>query len=136
MNDVEGSQATDALRAGLRQITAAVTRAEYLSEQADVDGEPGLAVMLRSMAERNRGLAQGLYALLAEETDTADARPGADDLADRLPVEATMYESLAEEIRDHERPDLAAWMDKLAQAQHDHHRQLDAARHWRNEGER
>ena len=28
------------------------------------------------------------------------------------------------------RPDLAAWMDKLAAAQHDHLRQLDEARHW------
>ncbi|MEM8708059.1 MAG: hypothetical protein AAGE98_16470 [Actinomycetota bacterium] len=130
MTDVEGSPAIDALRAGLRQITAAVTRAAYLAEQADVDGEPDLAAVLRSMAERNRGLAHGLFALLAEETDTADARPGTDDLAARLPVEAAMYESLADEIRAHERADLAAWMDKLAQAQHDHHRQLDAARHW------
>ncbi|MEM8704837.1 MAG: hypothetical protein AAGE98_00155 [Actinomycetota bacterium] len=130
MSELEGSPAIDALRAGLRQITAAVTRAEYLAETADVDGEPDLAVMLRAMAERNRGLAQGLYALLAEETDTADARPGADDLAERLPVEASMYESLADEIRDQARPDLAEWMDKLAAAQHDHHQQLDAARHW------
>jgi len=130
MSEVEGSPAIDALRAGLRQITAAVTRAEYLAEQADVDGEPGLAGVLRSMAERNRGLAQGLYALLAEETDTADARPGSDDLSGRLPIEAAMYESLADEIRGHARPDLAAWMDKLAAAQHDHLRQLNEARHW------
>ena len=41
-----------------------------------------------------------------------------------------MYESLADEIRGHARPDLAAWMDKLAAAQHDHLRQLDEARHW------
>jgi rubrerythrin len=130
MSEVEGSPAIDALRAGLRQITAAVTRAEYLAEQADVDGEPGLAGVLRGMAERNRGLAQGLYALLAEETDTADAHPGTDDLSGRLPIEAAMYESLADEIRGHARPDLAAWMDKLAAAQHDHLRQLDEARHW------
>ncbi len=130
MTEPEGTEATDALRAGLRQITAAVTRAQYLAEQADVDGEPELAAVLRSMAERNQGLAQGLYALLAEETDTADARPGADDLAARLPVEAAMYMSLADEIRDHARPDLAAWMDKMADAQHDHQRRLDEARHW------
>jgi rubrerythrin len=134
MTEPEASQAIDALRAGLRQITAAVTRAHYLAEQADVDGEPGLATVLRAMAERNEGLAQGLYALLAEETDTADARPGADDLAARLPVEAAMYTSLADEIRDHARPDLAAWMDKMAAAQHDHQRRLDEARHWSDPG--
>lgn len=134
MTDAEGTEAIDALRAGLRQITAAVTRAHYLAEQADVDGEPGLATVLRSMAERNQGLAQGLYALLAEETDTADARPGADDLAARLPIEAEMYRSLADEIRDHARPDLAAWMDKMAAAQHDHQGRLDEARHWNEPG--
>ncbi len=133
MTDPEGTEAIDALRHGLRQITAAVTRARYLAEAALVDGEPELAAVLKSMAERNEGLAQGLYALLAEETDTADARPGADDLADRLPVEAAMYSSLADEIRDHARPDLAAWMDKMADAQHDHHRRLDEARHWGRE---
>ena len=130
MTEPEGTEAIDALRHGLRQITAAVTRARYLAEAADVDGEPELAVVLRSMAERNEGLAQGLYALLAEETDTADAQPGADDLASRLPIEAAMYTSLADEIRDHARPDLAAWMDKMAAAQHDHQRRLDEARHW------
>ncbi|MEM9202916.1 MAG: hypothetical protein AAGC53_14735 [Actinomycetota bacterium] len=131
MSHVDGTEAIDALRAGLRQITAAVTRAQYLAEAANVDGEPGLANVLRSMAERNQGLAQGLYGLLAEETDTADAHPGADDLASRLPVEAAMYTSLADEIRTHSRPDLAAWMDKLAEAQHDHLRRLDEARHWK-----
>ena len=135
MSEVEGSPAIDALRAGLRQITAAVTRAEYLAEQADVDGEPGLAGVLRGMAERNRGLAQGLYALLAEETGTADARPGTDDLSGRLPIEAAMYESLADEIRGHARPDLAAWMDKMADAQNDHHQRLEEARHWKPSGE-
>ena len=134
MTDPEGTEAIDALRAGLRQITAAVTRAHYLAEQADVDGEPDLATVLRSMAERNQGLAHGLYALLAEETETADARPGADDLAARLPVEAAIYRSLADEIRDHARPDLAAWMDKMAAAQHDHQRRLDDARHWNEPG--
>lgn len=135
MTDSEPTEAIDALRAGLRQITAAVTRAHYLAEQADVDGEPELATVLRSMAERNQGLAQGLYALLAEETDTADARPGADDLAARLPVEAAMYTSLADEIRGHARPDLAAWMDKMADAQHDHQRRLEQARHWNDAGD-
>ncbi|MEM9467033.1 MAG: hypothetical protein AAGA90_16795 [Actinomycetota bacterium] len=135
MSDGEGTEAVDALRAGLRQITAAVTRAHYLAEQADVDGEPALATVLRSMAERNEGLAQGLYALLAEETDTADARPGADDLAERLPAEAAIYASLADEIRDHARPDLAAWMDKMADAQHEHRQRLDDARHWNRQGD-
>jgi len=135
MTDPEGTEATDSLRHGLRQITAAVTRARYLAEAALVDGEPELAAVLRSMAERNEGLAQGLYALLAEETDTADARPGADDLAQRLPVEAAMYSSLADEIRDQSRPDLAAWMDKMADAQHDHHQRLEEARHWKPSGE-
>lgn len=135
MSEPQGTEAIDALRAGLRQITAAVTRAHYLAEAADVDGEPELATVLRSMAERNQGLAQGLYALLAEETDTADARPGADDLAERLPIEAAMYTSLADEIRDHARPDLAAWMDKMAAAQHDHQRRLDDARHWTDPGD-
>ena len=135
MTDPEGTEATDSLRHGLRQITAAVTRARYLAEAALVDGEPELAAVLRSMAERNEGLAQGLYALLAEETDTADARPGADDLAQRLPVEAAMYSSLADEIRDQSRPDLAAWMDKMADAQHDHHHRLEEARYWKPSGE-
>jgi rubrerythrin len=128
MDDAPASDAVDALRAGLRQIAAAVTRAQYLAGQADVDGEPALAVALRAMAERNQGLAQGLYALLAEEAGTADTRPGTDDLVARLPVEAEMYASLAEEIRGYGRPDLASWMDKLASAQRDHEARLQLAR--------
>ncbi len=133
MNEPAGTDAMDALRAGIRHISASVTRTEYLAEQADVDGEPQLAGMLRSMTERNRGLAQGLYALLAEETDTADARPGVDDLLDRLPTHAAHHASLAEELRAGGRGDLASWMDKLATAQHDHLTSLTEARHWNEE---
>ena len=132
MTEPTGTDAMDALRAGIRHISASVTRTEYLAEQADVDGEPELAGLLRSMTERNRGLAQGLYALLAEETDTADARPGVDDLVDRLPSHAAHHESLAAELRAGGRADLASWMDKLAAAQHDHVASLEPARHWQS----
>ena len=120
----------DALRAGVRHISASVTRTEYLAEQADVDGEPMLARTLRAVTERNRGLAQGLLALLAEETGTADARPGVDDLLESLPAHAAHHESLAAELRNGGHADLAAWMDKLVAAQHDHRASLEAARHW------
>ena len=124
MDEASESQAIDALRAGLRQIAAAVTRARYLAEQADVDGQPELAIVLRGMAERNEGLAQGLYELLADESGTAETVPGTGDLMERLPVEARMFSSLATEIRGYGRSDLAVWMDKLAAAQQDHEHQL------------
>ncbi|MGA0239502.1 MAG: hypothetical protein ACO3PD_14045 [Acidimicrobiales bacterium] len=133
MTESTGTDAMDALRAGIRHISASVTRTEYLAEQADVDGEPQLAALLRAMTERNRGLAQGLYALLAEETETADARPGVDDLLERLPSHAAHHASLAEELRAGGRDDLASWMDKLAAAQHDHLARLADARHWNAE---
>lgn len=134
MSEPTGTDPMDALRAGIRHISASVTRTEYLAEQADVDGEPQLAGVLRAMTERNRGLAQGLYALLAEETDTADARPGVDDLLERLPAHAAHHESLAAELRADGRADLATWMDKLAAAQHDHVATLRSNRHWTTEG--
>jgi len=130
MSEPTGADPMDALRAGIRHISASVTRTEYLAEQADVDGEPALAALLRAVTERNRGLAQGLHALLAEETGTADARPGVDDLVHRLPAHAAHHESLAAELRAGGRADLASWMDKLAAAQHDHLASLERARHW------
>jgi len=133
MTDPTGTDPMDALRAGIRHISASVTRTEYLAEQADVDGEPEVATRLRAMTERNRGLAQGLYALLAEETGTADARPGVDDLIDLLPAHAAHHESLAAELRAGGRGDLAEWMDKLAAAQHDHAASLDEVRRWSEE---
>lgn len=136
MSDAAGTDPMDALRAGIRHVSASVTRTEYLAEQADVDGEPEVAARLRAMTERNRGLAQGLYGLLAEETGTADARPGVDDLIDRLPAHAALHESLAAELRAGGRTDLAQWMDKLAAAQHDHAVSLDGVRNWNEEPDR
>lgn len=127
MSDAPGSESIDALRAGLRQIAASVTRSRYLAEQADVDGQPDLAIVLRGMAERNEGLAQGLYELLADEAGTADTPSGTRDLLQRLSVEAEMFASLASEIRSYGRADLAAWMDKLAAAQQDHQTRLRQA---------
>ena len=108
-------------------------RAQYLAEQADVDGEPELAKTLRTIADRNQGLAHGLYALVAEESATADTRPGANDLLDRLSVEAATYESLAAEVSQTGRADLAEWLRRLSAAQIENEQQLADACYWRKD---
>jgi len=128
MHELVGTQTMTNLWDGLASAATTVILARQLAEHADVEGQPEAAVALRALADREAGLATGLVDFLVEAPDgLVDAAAGLAHVRDGRAASAASYRAMADTARTEELGEVAAWLDKLADAQHDHEQRLTAA---------
>src|ERR1700709_1606659 len=71
MPDLNGSKTHDNLKKAFAGESQANRRYLYFAQKADVEGEPDIAALFRSVAEGETGHAFGHFAFLAEVGDPA-----------------------------------------------------------------
>lgn len=128
MHDLVGTETMTNLWEGLALAATTAMLARQLAEHADVEGQPEAAVVLRSLADREAGLATGLVDFLVEAGNgLSDAATALAHLHDGRGPAAAMFRAMAATARDEKLDEVGAWLDKLADAQHDHQQRLTAA---------
>jgi rubrerythrin len=128
MHELVGTQTMTNLWQSLASAATTAMLARQLAEHADVEGQPEAAVALRALADRESGLATGLVDFLVEAPDgLGDAAAGLNHLKDGRGPAAASFRGMADEARAESLDEVGAWLDKLADAQHDHELRLTAA---------
>lgn len=128
MHDLVGTQTMTNLWDGLAAAATTAVLARQLAEQADVEGQPEAGAAMRALADREAGLASGLVDFLVEAPDgLTDAAAALDHLLAARKPAAASYRDMAATARDESLAEVGAWLDKLADAQHDHEQRLTAA---------
>ncbi len=128
MHELADTRTSENLWSGLAAAATTAVLARQLAEHADVEGQPEAAAALRAVADREAGLAAGLVDFLIEAPDgLADAEAGLEHMVAGRHLAATSYRAMAETARAETLGEVAAWLDKLADAQHDHEQRLTAA---------
>ncbi len=128
MHELVGTQTITNLWEGLASAATTTMLARQLAEHADVEGQPEAAVALRALADREAGLATGLVDFLVESANgLGDAATALAHLHDERETAAATFRAMAATARNEEFDEVGAWLDKLADAQHDHQQRLTAA---------
>ncbi|MBT5138808.1 MAG: hypothetical protein HOM37_07130 [Acidimicrobiaceae bacterium] len=128
MHDLVGTETMTNLWEGPALAATTAMLARQLAEHADVEGQPEAAVVLRSLADREAGLATGLVDFLVESANgLGDAATALAHLHDERETAAATFRAMAATARNEEFDEVGAWLDKLADAQHDHQQRLTAA---------
>ncbi|MEM7341518.1 MAG: rubrerythrin family protein [Actinomycetota bacterium] len=123
MASLEGSETGANLRAAFAADAQAVLRYRWFAEQADVDGQPELGSVLRSVADAEIGHATGHLDLLIDAGDPVTNSPigeSIDNVRAAIAAEedeaAAMYPRFAQTARDEGFTEIAEWMESLADA--------------------
>lgn len=124
MPELGGSQTEANLRAAFAMESESSRRFLYFAQQADVEGYPEAAALLRTVAEGETGHALGHLDFLADVGDPATGRPiGAteDNLASAVAGERAeadrIYPEFATTARREGFADIADWLESLSQAE-------------------
>jgi rubrerythrin len=99
----------------------------YFARQADVEGQPEIAALFRSVAEGETGHAFGHFDYLKEVGDPVTGEPVGDSAANLKSAIAgetyeytEMYPGFARVAREEGFPEIADWFETLARAEKSH----------------
>ncbi len=122
--ELEGSQTEQNLRAAFAIESQAALRYLYFAQQADIEGQPAIAALFRTVAETETGHALGHLDFLAEATDPITGAPigSTEEYLDSAVQGETrdgeqMYPQFAETARAEGFGEVADWMESLARAE-------------------
>jgi len=127
MPELNGTQTHKNLKEAFAGESQANRRYLYFAQKADVEGQPDVAALFRSVAEGETGHAFGHFDFLAAVGDPATgAAVGAtaDNLKSAVEGETyeytEMYPGFAKTARDEGFEDIAEWLETLARAEKSH----------------
>src|SRR6476646_6946563 len=124
MPDLKGSKTHDNLKEAFAGESQANRRYLYFAQKADVEGEPDIAALFRSVAEGETGHAFGHFDFLAEVGDP-DTREAVGSTADNLKAAIAgetyeytqMYPGFSKSAREEGFEEIAEWLETLARAE-------------------
>ena len=127
MPELKGTKTHDNLKEAFAGESQANRRYLYFAEKADVEGEPDIAALFRSVAEGETGHAFGHFDFLAEVGDpaTGEAVGGTEDnlksaIAGETYEYTQMYPGFAKTAREEGFADIGEWLETLARAETSH----------------
>ena len=127
MPDLKGSKTHDNLKEAFAGESQANRRYLYFAQKADVEGEPDIAALFRSVAEGETGHAFGHFDFLAEVGDpvTGEGVGGTEDnlksaIAGETYEYTQMYPAFAKTAREEGFEEIAEWFETLARAERSH----------------
>jgi len=127
MAELKGTQTQDNLKEAFAGESQANRRYLYFAQKADVEGQPDVAALFRSVAEGETGHAFGHFDFLAEVGDPATGEPvGAteDNLRSAIAGETyeytEMYPGFSKTAREEGFEEIAEWLETLARAEKSH----------------
>ena len=129
--ELDGSATHENLKAAFARESKASRKYEWFAEQADVEGYPEAAALLRSIAGIEAGHAQGHLEYLADLGDPETGQPigdTRDNLTAALTIEEResreMYPQFAQTAREEGLDDVADWFESMATAESAHAERL------------
>ena len=127
MAELKGTQTETNLKEAFAGESQANRRYLYFAQKADVEGQPDIAALFRSVAEGETGHAFGHFDFLAEVGDPATGEPvgpTAENLKSAIAGETyeytQMYPGFAKTARDEGFVEVAEWLETLARAEKSH----------------
>ena len=127
MADLNGSKTHDNLKEAFAGESQANRRYLYFAQKADIEGQPDIAALFRSVAEGETGHAFGHFDHLAEVGDPVTGvavGSTADNLKSAIEGETyeytEMYPGFAKTARDEGFEQIADWFETLARAEKSH----------------
>ncbi len=127
MAELKGSKTEANLKAAFASESQANRRYLYFAQQADVEGQPDIAQLFRSVAEGETGHAFGHLDFLAATGDPATGEAvgtTAENLESAIASEThehtEMYPSFSQTARDEGFDEIAEWLETLARAEKSH----------------
>ena len=127
MANLKGSKTEGNLKAAFAGESQANRRYLYFAQKADVEGQPDIAALFRSVAEGETGHAFGHFDFLAEVGDPVTGvavGPTEDNLRSSIEGETyeytEMYPGFAKTARDEGFDQIAEWFETLARAEKSH----------------
>jgi rubrerythrin len=127
MPSLNGTKTHENLKEAFAGESQANRRYLYFARAADVEGEPEVAALFRSVAEGETGHAFGHFDFLKEVGDPVTGEPVGDSSANLKSAIAgetyefsEMYPGFARTARDEGFPEIAEWFETLAKAEKSH----------------
>ena len=124
---LKGSQTHQNLKDAFAGESQANRRYNYFARVADVEGQPEIAALFRSVGEGETGHAFGHFDFLKEVGDPVTEVPVGDTAANLQSAIAgetfeytEMYPGFARTARDEGFPEIADWLETLARAERSH----------------
>jgi rubrerythrin len=127
MANLKGSKTEANLKEAFARESQANHRYLYFARVADIEGQPEIAALFRSVAEGETGHAFGHFDFLKEVDDPVTGEPVGDTAANLKSAIAgetyeytEMYPGFARVARDEGFADTADWFETLARAEKSH----------------
>src|SRR5690242_12941938 len=127
MAKLNGSKTHENLKEAFAGESQANRRYLYFAQKADVEGQPDIAALFRSVAEGETGHAFGHFDFLAEVGDPVTGvavGPTSDNLKSAIEGETyeytEMYPGFAKTAREEGFEEVAEWLETLARAEKSH----------------
>ena len=124
---LKGTQTHENLKNAFAGESQANRRYNYFARVADIEGQPEIATLFRSVAEGETGHAFGHFDYLKEVGDPVTDVPVGDTAANlKSAIEGEtfeyteMYPGFAKVARDEGLEDIADWLETLARAERSH----------------
>lgn len=127
MSALANSQTEANLKTAFAGESQANRRYLYFAQVADIEGEPDIAALFRSVADGETGHAFGHFDFLKATGDPVTGEPVGDSAANLRSAIAgetyeytEMYPGFAHTARDEGFDDVAEWLETLARAEKSH----------------
>ncbi len=127
MAELKGTKTEDNLKEAFAGESQANRRYLYFAQKADVEGQPDVASLFRSVAEGETGHAFGHFDFLATVGDPATGEPvGTTEANLRSAIAGETYEytemypGFSKTARDEGFEEIAEWLETLARAEKSH----------------
>ena len=127
MANLAGSKTHENLKEAFAGESQANRRYLYFARAADVEGEPEISALFRSVAEGETGHAFGHFDFLKEVGDPVTGVPVGDSAANLKSAitgetyeYSEMYPGFAKTAREEGFPEIAEWLETLAKAEKSH----------------
>ncbi|MGD0082001.1 MAG: rubrerythrin family protein [Acidimicrobiales bacterium] len=127
MSALANSQTEANLKTAFAGESQANRRYLYFAQVADIEGEPDIAALFRSVADGETGHAFGHFDFLKATGDPVTGEPVGDSAANLRSAIAgetyeytEMYPGFARTARDEGFDDVAEWLETLARAEKSH----------------
>ncbi|MHB1509447.1 MAG: rubrerythrin family protein [Acidimicrobiales bacterium] len=127
MPELANSQTEENLKTAFAGESQANRRYLYFAQAADIEGQPDIAALFRSVAEGETGHAFGHFDFLKAVGDPVTGKPvgaTADNLRSAIEGEtyeySEMYPGFARTAREEGFEDVAEWLETLARAEKSH----------------
>ena len=133
MPDLEGSRTEQNLIAAFARESGASRRYLHFAQRADIEGQPEVAALFRSVADGETGHALDLLEILTEVADPETGMP-AETVEEHLAsaaageaADAAIYPTYAATARDEGFQEIAEWLEALARAEQKQAERFQAA---------